>query len=245
MVAGILAAEMGKVRTFRFHAEYGPARLFEEAYEQLNSLAGLSLLIPHANSRVHERQIPLQYLTDFRPGCWEVMTVELTVRTGRIAYMSLRSEIEARNYLWIVLAHEHVITAWIDRKARTRATHPQIVKDGPAWEAAAAGCWQEKTRAQVEWEEAWMRRARAQEVLDALSSSPDRPRGDRLAYAMRLVLAGATWSEAAAGAGWDTRSGLKAAIGRLLRAVDREKAKQTRQVTQAGMTNPGAAEEAR
>jgi len=212
---------MAKVRTLRFHTEYGPAPLFDKAREQLNDLAGLSLETPHAKSRFDERGIPLQYLTDFQPERWEVITVETAVRTGRIIYMSLQRKLESKKYLWIVLAFEHVITAWITESPSNRATNPLIVKGGPAWDAAAEGREPIRTHAMVEWEEAYARRVRAHRILTALATLPERPSGDRLAHAARFVLAGGTWNEAAVGAGWSTREGMDAAVARLLRAVKR------------------------
>lgn len=212
---------MTQVRTLRFHTKYGPAPLFVKAREQLEGLAGLNLEIPHARARFHERGVPGEYLTDFRPECWEVVTVETAVRTGRIAYMSLRRKIESTEHLWIVLASEHVITAWITERPSNRATHPLIVKDGPAWDEAAQGREPAVTGAMAEWGDAYARRVRAHQVLAALDAGPDRPSRDRLARAARIVLDGGTWNEAAAEAGWASRSGIDAAITRLLRAVKR------------------------
>ncbi|OBH47313.1 hypothetical protein [Mycobacterium mantenii] len=212
---------MTKVRTVRFHTEYGPAQLFDKAREQLKDLVGLSLEIPHAKARFEERGIPLEYLTDFRPECWEVITVETAVRTGRIIYMSLQRKLEGKKYLWIVLAFEQVITALITESPSNRATNPLIVKDGPAWDAAAEGREPTSTHAMAEWEEAYARRVRAHRILAALATVPERASGDRLAHAARFVLAGGTWSQAAVGAGWATREGMDAAIARLLRAVKR------------------------
>lgn len=223
VATGTVLDLMGRVRTLRFHIEYGPEQLFITARERLNDMAGLSLEIPHAKARFGEREIPVEYLTDFQPGYWEVIAVETAVRTGRIVYMSLRRELESAKYLWIVIAYEHVITAWIDGSPRTRATNPLIVKNGPAWDAASAGQAQAKTQAQAEWEGVWLRRARAQEVLTALANSPVRPNGERLEQAAQLVLAGATWTEAANAAGWVTSRSLKAAIKRILRAAQTQR----------------------
>ncbi|WP_018601005.1 hypothetical protein [Mycobacterium sp. 155] len=212
---------MTQVRTLRFHTEHGPAPLFDKAREQLKGLAGLNLEIPHAQSRFDEREIPRQYLTDFQPELWEVVTVETAVRTGRIVYMSLRRKLDPEKYLWIVLASEHVITAWVRERPSTRAAHPLIVKDGPAWDAAAEGREPAITGAMAEWADAYARRVRAHRVLVALAATPERPSGDRLAHAAERVLSGSTWNEAAATAGWAGRAGMDAAIARLLRAVRR------------------------
>lgn len=213
---------MTQVRTLRFHTKYGPAPLFDKAREQLRNLAGLNVEIPHAQARFDERGVPKQYLTDFEPECWELIVVETAVRTGRITYMSLRREIESKEYLWIVLASEHVITAWVTARPSNRATHPLIVKDGPAWDEAAEGREPAVTGAMAEWANAYARRVRAQQVLAALATVPERASGDRLACAARLALEGRTWNEAAAEAGWVSRSGLDAAIVRLFRAVKRK-----------------------
>jgi hypothetical protein len=85
----------------------------------------------------------MEHLTDFQPDDWELMTVDTAVRTNRITYMSLRRKLEARQYLWIVLAFEHVITAWVSERPGDRATNPLIVKEGPAWDAVAAGYTQQ------------------------------------------------------------------------------------------------------
>lgn len=210
---------MTQVRTLRFHIEYGPTPLFDKAREQLKGLAGLNLEIPHARSRFGEREVPLQHLTDFQPECWEVVVVETAVRTGRITYMSLRRKLESNDYLWIVLTSEHVITAWVTRRPSNRAAHPLVVKDGPAWDAAAEGQEPVITGAMVEWADAYARRVRAHRVLAALATAPERPNGDRLAQAARLVLEGRSWNEAAVEAGWDSRRPVDAAIARLLRAI--------------------------
>lgn len=210
---------MTQVRTIRFHNEYGPTPLFDKAREQLKGLAGLNLEIPHARSRLGEREVPLQYLTDFQPECWEVVVVETAIRSGRVTYMSLRRKLESNEYLWIVLASEHVITAWVTRRPSNRAAHPLVVKDGPAWDAAAEGREPAITGAMAEWADAYARRVRAHRVLAALATVPERPSGDRLAQAARLVLEGRTWNEAAVEAGWDRRRPVDAAIARLLRAV--------------------------
>ena len=212
---------MTQVRTLRFHTKYGPAPLFDKAREQLKGLTGLSLEIPHAKSRFDERGIPLQYLTDFQPERWEVITVETAVRTGRITYMSLQRRLESKKYLWIVLAFEQVITAWITESNSNRATNPLYVKDGPAWDAAAEGREPRRTPAVAEWEQVHARRVRAQRILTALATLPERPSADRLAHAATLVLAGGTWNDAAVGAGWASREGMDAAVARLLRAVKR------------------------
>ncbi len=213
---------MTQTRTLRFHTKHGPAPLFDKAREQLKRLAGLNLEIPHARSRFEERGVPLQYLTDFQPECWAVITVETAMRSGRITYMSLRRKIESGQYLWIVLATEHVITAWVTDSRSDRATNPLIVKDGPAWEAAAEGREPAITGALVEWGDGYSRRVRALRVLDAVAALPERPSAERLACAARRVLRGGTWNEAAAAAGWASRSGLDASIVRLLRAVKRD-----------------------
>ncbi|UBV13015.1 hypothetical protein [Mycolicibacterium fortuitum] len=212
---------MTRVRTLRFHTEYGLAPLFDKARGQLKGLAGLNLEIPHARSRFDERGGPLQYLTDFQPESWEVVVVETAVHTGGITYMSLRRKVESNEYLWIVLAHEHVITAWVTRRPSNRAAHPLNVKDGPAWDAAAEGKEPAVTGAMAEWADAYARRVRARQVLAALATVPERPSGDRLALAARLVLKGHTWNEAAVEAGWGSRAPVDAAITRLLRAVKR------------------------
>jgi hypothetical protein len=212
---------MAKIRTLRFHTAYGPSQLFDRAGGQVKDLAGLSLDIPHAKSRFEERGIPLEYLTDFQPELWEVITVDTAMRTGRIAYIALKRELEAQQYLWIVLAFEHVITAWITESSSDRATNPLIVKDGPAWDAAAEGREPPRTHAMVEWEQAYARRVRAHRILTALATVPERPSGDRLANAAKSILAGGNWSEAAAETGWATRDSMDAAIARLFRAVRR------------------------
>jgi hypothetical protein len=209
---------MTRVPTLRFHTEYGPAPLFAKAREELKGLAGLNLEIPHAQARFDEREVPLNYLTDFQPECWEVVVVETAMRTGRITYMSLRRKLESDEYLWIVVAYEHVITAWMTRRPSNRAAHPLIVEDGPAWDAAAQGLEPAITGAMTEWAGAYARRVRAHRVLAALATAPERPSGDRLAQAARLVLEGHTWNEAAVEAGWDSRKPVDAAIARLLRA---------------------------
>lgn len=214
---------MGKVRTLRFHTKYGPAKLFDKAREELKHLAVLNLDIPHAKSRFEEREIPLRHLTNFRPDRWEVVTVETAVSTGRITYMSLRRKLVSGDYLWIVLAFENVLTAWITHSSNTRTADPLIVKDGPAWDAAAAGQDPKRTAAVAEWEQACARRVRARRVLTALVAVPARPSGSRLAVAARLVLAGDSWNGAAAATGWASPASLDAAIVRLFRAAKRSR----------------------
>lgn len=208
---------MTQVRTLRFHVKYGPATLFDKAREELKGLDGLNLEIPHAKARFDERDVPRQYLTEFQPACWEVVMVETAVRTGRVTYMSLRRKLESKCYLWIVLAFEHVITAWVTESPSNRATNPMIVKDGPAWDAAAAG----RTGSFAGWANAHAHRGRARRVLAALAALPERPSAERLACAAQRVLAGDTWNEAAAEAGWASRASMDAAIARLFRTVKR------------------------
>lgn len=220
---------MNRVRTLSFHTKYGPAPLFDKARQQLTDLTGLSLDIPHARFRFEERGIPLEYLTDFQPEHWEVITVETNVRTGRITYMSLRRNLESRRYLWIVIAFEHVITAWIRETPRSRLTNQMIVKDGPAWDAAARGEEPIRTQAIAEWEAVRARSVRAREILAALANLPEHPSGDRLAHAANLVLAGGTWKRAVVEAGWASPQELDTAIGRLLRSVKRNVSEATAQ----------------
>lgn len=210
---------MTNVRTLRFHTKYGPTPLFDKARQQLTELAGLGLEIPHAKSRLEARGIPMEYLTDFQPQHWEVMTVETNVRTGRITYMSLRCNVEARKYLWIVLAFEHVITAWIRDTPRSRVTGQMIVKDGPAWDAAARGEDPIRTQAVGEWEAVRRRSVRAREVLAALATASEYPSADRLAHVANLVLAGSTWKRASIETGWRSPQEMDTAIGRLLQAI--------------------------
>lgn len=209
---------MTKIRTFRFHTKHGPALLFETAGEQLKALTGLNLEIPHAKSRLDEREVPLGFLTDFQPEDWELITVETAVKTSRIIYMSLRRKLALENYLWIVLAFEHVITAWITDSSSQRATNPLIVKDGPVWDALAENLEPRKTPAMFEWEQAYIRRARGHQILAALTSLPERPNGNRLAHAAELAIAGSTWTDAAAATGF-TRKSLDATSDRVLRAA--------------------------
>ncbi|MGE2835808.1 hypothetical protein [Mycobacterium sp. SMC-4] len=183
----------------------------------------MSLEIPHAKTRLDEREIPLEYLSDFRPEQWELITVETALRTGGIAYMSLRRELEPKRYLWIVLALEHLITAWITDRARNRATSPLIVKDGPAWDAAAEGSEPKRTKAMLEWEQTYIRLARAHQILVALAALPPRPNGDRLAHAAQLAISGSTWTEAAAAAGFASRKSLDATAARVLRSAKRSR----------------------
>lgn len=213
---------MTQVRTFRFHVKYGPAPLFDKGREQLKDLAGLSLEIPHAKHRFDERGVPMQYLTDFQPEDWELITVETAMQTGQITYMSLRRELESGEYLWIVLAAEYVITAWVSDRPGNRATNPLIVKDGPAWDAAAEGGEPPRTRAMTECHKAYARLVRAHELLTTLATLPERPNGERLAHAARSVVAGSSWAEAANEGGWASRKGLDNAITRVLRAARRK-----------------------
>lgn len=214
---------MTRIRTtLRFHCKHGAPLLFDIACEQLKALTGLNLEILHAKTRFEEREIPLEYMSDFQPEHWELITVETALRTGRIAYTSLRRKLESKEYLWIVLTFEHVITAWITDSASNRATNPLIVKDGPVWDAAAEVLEPKKTKAMFEWEEAYVRRARGHQILTALAGLPKRPNGDRLADAARLTIAGSTWSEAAAATGF-TRESLDATAARVLRAAKRSR----------------------
>ncbi|MUL78788.1 hypothetical protein [Mycolicibacterium sp. CBMA 226] len=210
---------MGKTRTFRFHAKHGPALLFETAGDQLKALTGLNLEIPHAKLRFDEREIPLGFLTDFQPEDWELITAETAMQTGRITYMSLRRTLESEKYLWIVLAFEHVITAWITGSPSRRTTHPLIVKDGPVWDALADYMEPKKTKAMFEWEQAYIRRARGHQILAALTRLTERPNSDRLAHAAELAIAGSTWNEAAAIAGFVSRKSLDATSDHVLRAA--------------------------
>lgn len=146
-----------------------------------------------------------------------MITVETAVRTGRVTYMSLRRKLESKSYLWIVLAFEHVITAWVTEKPTTRATDPLIVKDGPAWDAVAQG----RKGSFAGWADARAHLDRAQRILAALASMPERPSGDRLTHAAQRVLAGDTWNEAAVEAGWPSRRSMDQAIARLFRASKR------------------------
>lgn len=209
---------MTKIRTLRFHATHGPTLLFDTAYAQLKGLTGLNLEIPHAKSRFDEREIPLGFLTDFQPEDWELVTVEIALATGRITYMALRRTLESGKYLWIVLAFEHVITAWITDSSSNRATNPLIVRDGPVWDAVAEGVEPKKTPAMFEWEQAYVRRARGHQVLSALAALPERPNADLVARAAQLAIDGSTWGEAATAVGLSRKS-LEARIERLLRAV--------------------------
>lgn len=209
---------MAKIPTLRFHVKYGPAPLFDKARLQLKALAGLDLEIPHALSRFEERGIPLEYLADFQPELWDLVTVETKLRSGRITYMSLQRRLESKRYLWIVLAFEHVITAWIADTNSNRATNPLIVRDGPAWEAAAEGRRPKRTQAVAEWEPVHARQVRARQILIALAHQPECSSSDRLDQAARTVLAGATWDDAAVGAGWATRQSMDVEIADLLHA---------------------------
>ena len=182
-------------------------------------MTGLDLEIPHARSRFEERGIPLEYLADFQPELWDLVTVETNVRSGRITNMSLPRKLESKRYLWIVLAFGHVITAWIADTNSNRATNPLIVRDGPAWDAAAEGRRPKRTQAVAEWEPVHARQVHARRVLIALAHQPECPNSDRLEQAARIILAGGTWDDAAVGAGWMTRDAMDAAIGRLLQAV--------------------------
>lgn len=211
---------MAKIRTLRFHVKYGPTPLFDKARLQLKALAGLDLELPHALSRFEERGIPLEYLTDFQPDLWELVTVETNARSGRITYMSLQRRLESKRYLWIVLAFEHVITAWIADTNSNRSTNPLIVRDGPAWEAAAEGRRPKRTQAVAEWEPVHARQVRARRILISLAHQPECPSSDRLAQAARIVLAGGTWDDAAVDSGWTTRDDMDAAIARLLQAFN-------------------------
>lgn len=211
---------MAKISTLRFHVKYGPAPLFDKARLQLNALTGLDLEIPHALSRFEERGIPLEHLSDFQPELWDLVTVETNARSGRITYMSLQRRLESRKYLWIVLAFEHVITAWIADTNSNRSTNPLIVRDGPAWEAAAEGRRPKRTQAVAEWEPVHARQVRARRILIALAHQPECPSGDQIGQAARLVLAGGTWDDAAAGAGWPTRDDMDKAFARLLLSVN-------------------------
>lgn len=210
---------MAKIPTLRFHVKYGPAPLFDKARLQLKALAGLDLEIPHALTRFQERGIPLEYLADFQPELWDLVTVETNARSGRITYMSLQRRLESKRYLWIVLAFEHVITAWIADTNSNRATNPLIVRDGPAWDAAEEGRRPRRTQAVAEWEPVHARQVRARRILIALARQPECPSSDRLEQAARIVLAGGTWDAAAVESGWTSHNDLDAAIAQLLHVV--------------------------
>ena len=95
---------------------------------------GLNLTIPHFQQRTFDRDIPTVLLESFLPEEWEIVKVDTTLRGGKIRYMALRRPlVRGTSWLWIVLAYEHVITAWIRRTGDTDHDDPAVVRSGTRW----------------------------------------------------------------------------------------------------------------
>jgi hypothetical protein len=129
-------APMPKKRlpTCRFHWYYGPNALFVQARQQLRALEGttLALDVKHARERIQERRVPVDQLLNFQPDEWDIVSVDVSKKGGRIRYLAIRKQLTARKYLWLVLAHNQVITAWV-RSGRHVPTNVGTVTDGPRW----------------------------------------------------------------------------------------------------------------
>lgn len=183
---------------------------------------GMDLTGSHLRQRLEERGIPEAALAIIDPDDWEIVSVDVSRSTRRITAIGIRRELATDLWLWAILVHEHVVTAWLRENSGTSPRAASVTRSGPIWQgvreqydARRARHLQSAPRQPPGGGLDSPRLLRIEEALATTTMSVFLRR--RLHDACALVRSGLSWRQAFEAAGWTSVETAQTSIKRLLR----------------------------
>ncbi|CAL9637248.1 hypothetical protein SUDANB15_06221 [Streptomyces sp. enrichment culture] len=121
-----------RFQTARFHVESGPDSLFTRVRHVLGEPVRLRAHGTHVTERLEQRGAPLETLTRFDPGSWELVSAEVRTDTGKWVKSTWRVRADER-FWWVVVGLGNALVTVIDVDPRRRGTGEGIVTGGPLY----------------------------------------------------------------------------------------------------------------
>lgn len=112
----------------RFHADTGPASLFERVRFKIRGARNLVLTHQHFMDRESERSFPSRLVLPFDPDVWELLTAE-TLRNGKFMKTTWTRVEEGKRW-FIVFAKGDVAVTVYSGPVHRRLNGPNIITSG-------------------------------------------------------------------------------------------------------------------
>ena len=101
----------------RFHVAIGPQSLFNRVRDIISGKRKLRIHARHLADRAAERAAPLEAISAFDAGEWELVTVEVRTDTCKFVNSAWTREIDGRRW-WIVIGLHDTIETVIETNKR-------------------------------------------------------------------------------------------------------------------------------
>ncbi len=101
----------------RFHAATGPRSLFDRVRFKMSGKRTLRVHAPHLAGRAAERAAPLEAISTFDAGEWELVTVEVREDTCKFVNSAWTREIDGQRW-WVVIGLNDTVETVIDTDKR-------------------------------------------------------------------------------------------------------------------------------
>lgn len=118
-----------RFETARFHVETGPDSLFTRVRHILCEPVQLKAQGKHVTERLRERAAPLDELTRFDPGSWELVSAEVRTDTGKWVKSTWRVRVDERDW-WVVVGLGNALVTVIEVDPWRRGRGTDIVTWG-------------------------------------------------------------------------------------------------------------------
>lgn len=116
----------------RFHADSGPAALFDRVRAVFAEPRALGTHGHHLAQRAAP-DAPLKDLRPFDPAVWDLVLVEARTDTGKFVNSTWRRRYPSGEW-WLVIGYGNVVRTLYKADAGKQAKGELIVTGGPAWE---------------------------------------------------------------------------------------------------------------
>lgn len=121
-----------RFETARFHVDSGPDSLFTRIRHILSEPVRLKAHGTHVTERLDQRGAPLDTLTCFDPGSWELVSAEARTDTGKWVKSTWRVRADER-FWWVVVGLGNALVTVIDVDPWRRGRGDGIVTGGPLY----------------------------------------------------------------------------------------------------------------
>jgi len=117
----------------RFHADSGPASLFERARQVFAGPLTLKLHGTHLTERTAAVAAPFDELDPFDPDRWELVTVEARTDTGRFVTTAWRRAIGDTTW-WLIIGYHNTVRTLFRADKGKSGRGPDIITAGPVYD---------------------------------------------------------------------------------------------------------------
>lgn len=121
-----------RFETARFHVAAGPGSLFTRVRHILRAPVQLKTHGKHVTERLQQREAPLEELTCFDPGRWELVSAEVRTDTGKWVKSTWRVRADERDW-WVVVGLNNALVTVIEVDPWRRGTGEDIITGGPLY----------------------------------------------------------------------------------------------------------------